>query len=359
MDRRQFFHASGLIWASLGAAPTLLRASTKTYRWRLVMVIPKHLPIWGEGVLAFAEKVKLMTEGRLDIKVFGAGELVPALQTFEACSTGRVEMAHSAAYYWQGKLAPAVFFTSVPFGLPAQGMRAWLYGGDGQRLWDELYEPHGIFSLPAGNTGMQMGGWFRREINSVKDFSGLKMRIPGLGSKVIEKLGAKPMLVAGGEIYTNLATGVLDATEWVGPYHDYLLGLHKVAKFYYHPGWHEPGSVLELMISKKAWQELPLAYQEVVRTAASDLDATMNARWLAKDAEYLEKIKALGDVEIRAFPDDVLKKLKETSYEVQNEVGRTSPLAGRILQSFRQFQKGYEGLQHATLGAYLRALEGR
>jgi TRAP-type mannitol/chloroaromatic compound transport system substrate-binding protein len=318
------------------------------------MVIPKTLPIWGPGVVNFASKVKVMTSGKLDIKVYGAGELVPALQTFDAVKSGSVQMGHSSAYYWQGKLPASVYFTSVPFGMNSLGMKSWLLE-EGQALWDELYKPHGVFSLSAGNTGIQMGGWFNKKINGPEDFKGLKMRIPGLGGKVVEKLGGSPTLVAGGEIYTNLATGVIDATEWVGPYHDYIMGFHKAAKYYYYPGWHEPGSALELMISQKAWNTLPKEYQEIIRISAKALDHDLHAQWLAKDSEYFQKIKNETKVKVLPFPESVIVKFKAFAFQLRGELGKTSPLAQRITDSFNSFQKRYEAYQDISERAYVKA----
>lgn len=361
MKRRKFIADSAV---ALGAAAAIGCTSKKTsqtttstrtkFNWRLVMAIPKTLPIWGTGVEAFAEKVKVMSGGDLTIQVYGAGELVPALGTFDAVQAGQVEMGHAAAYYWQGKIPAASFFTAVPFGLNVAGMNSWLKSG-GQALWEELYAPYGIIGLPAGNTGLQMGGWYNREIKAAADFKGLKMRIPGLGGKVIAKLGAEPVLVAGGEIYTNLATGVIDATEWVGPYHDYVLGLHKVAKYYYYPGWHEPAPVLELMINKAAFEKLPTDLQQIIRTAASELDRDMYAQWLAEDMVHLAKIRTETNVEVREFPADVLKSLKAASAEVKEEVAASSALARKIFDSYSQHQTAFDALQDVTERAYFRA----
>lgn len=357
MKRRNLIKG-GLAAATAGtlAAPAVLTAATKKrFRWRLVMVIPKTLPIWGTGVVGFAKKVALMTDGRLKIKVYGAGELVPALGTFDAVKAGKVQMASSAAYYWQGKIPASVFFTAVPFGMNAQGMGAWIRNGGGQELWDELYAPHGVFGLAGGNTGMQMGGWFNKKINKISDFKGLKMRIPGLGGKVIERAGGKPMLVAGGEIYTNLSTGVIDATEWVGPYHDYIMGFYKAARYYYYPGWHEPGPVLELMINKKAFEELPKEFQQVVRSCAAELDRNMLVEWLAKDSEYYEKIKRETKVEILPFPPAVMADLKKFADEVKAGVAESGPLARKIYDSFTGFQARFEAQQAITERAYMKS----
>lgn len=357
MKRREFIKSS---LASAGAATAISMpaiARGKKYRWRMAMTIPKTLPIWGTGVQEFAKKVELISEGALKIRVYGAGELVPALGTFDAVKAGRLQMGHSASYYWQGKIPSAVFFTAVPFGLNANGMRAWLGYGGGQELWDELYAKHGLMAIPAGNTGMQMGGWFKKKIESINDFKGLKMRIPGLGGKVIAKAGAKPILVAGGEIYTSLATGVIDATEWVGPYHDYVMGFHKAAPYYYNPGWHEPGPVLELMINRKAWQELPAELQAVVRSCAAELDRDMYAEWIFQDAMHLKKIRSEGKVEVLSFPKPVLEVMKTYAAQAKDEVAATSPLAKKIYRSFQEFQDVFTAHQDVTERAYMGALQ--
>ncbi|MGE0174918.1 MAG: TRAP transporter substrate-binding protein [Oligoflexales bacterium] len=353
MSRRKFI---GQSMAAVAAGTTLfsknLIAKPAKFRMRLVMVVNKTLPIWGPGVVSFAEKARIATDGALDIKVYGAGELVPALGTFDAVKAGQVEMAHSDAYYWQGKIPAAPFFTSVPFGLNSEGMRSWINFGGGQELWDELYAPHGVRAFPAGNTGIQMGGWFNKKIETPADFKGLKMRIAGLGGQVLEKLGAKPMLVAGGEIYTNLATGVIDAAEWVGPYHDHVMGFHKAAKFYYYPGWHEPGPVHELMINEQAWQKLPADIQQVVKSLAAELDRNIYAEWKARDSEYLKKIVDEGKVKLLKFPDPVLKALRAQADIVKAEVAATSPLAKKIYTSFTEFQKIFEAHEKITSEAY-------
>jgi TRAP-type mannitol/chloroaromatic compound transport system substrate-binding protein len=321
------------------------------------MSIPKTLPVWGSGVLAFADQVKQMSQGRLEIKVFGAGELAPALEVFEAVQNGTVEMGHSAAYYWQGKMPAAPFFTSVPFGLNASGMRSWVVAGGGQELWDELYGNYNVKAIPAGNTGLQMGGWFNRPIESVADLKGLKMRIPGLGGLVMRAAGAKPVLVAGGEIYTSLSTGVIDAAEWVGPCHDYILGLHKVAKHYYFPGWQEPGPCLELLIHKKAWDALSEDLKAIVLAAARHLDVDMHAKWLAEDARYLQKIRSETKVELRSFPKDVLSELHRISEQVLLDVSRSDAISKRIYESYRNFEKTFLPFQKVTDWAYNNTLE--
>lgn len=326
----------------------------KTFRWRMAMIVPKTLPIWGPGLVQFAEDVRTMSQGRLDIKVYGAGELFPALEVFDRVRSGQVQMGHSAAYYWQGKLPASVFFTSVPFGMNANGMMSWLDSGGGQELWDKLYGPIGLKALPCGNTGVQMGGWFNREMKTLADFKGLKMRMPGLGGKVIAKAGAKPILLPGGEILTSLQTGVIDATEWVGPYHDYVMGFHKAAKYYYSGGWHEPGSVLELIINRQAWDELSPDLQAIVKAAASQTNMSLYTQWMAKDSEYYAKIISEGKTQMREYPKEVTKAMKGYAKELKEEIAETSDLAAEIYKSYQDFQDQYEAYQEVSERAYVR-----
>ncbi|MFQ5587105.1 MAG: TRAP transporter substrate-binding protein, partial [Thermodesulfobacteriota bacterium] len=271
MKRRDFLKKAGATAAAAGTALAFGAPAVharKSFNWKMVTTWPPHFPVMGEGAETFARWIEEMSEGRLRIQVYGGGELVPPLQAFDAVSQGIVEMGHGASYYWAGKAPATQFFAAVPFGMNAQQMNAWLYSGGGLALWEELYAPFNLVPFPAGNTGVQMGGWFNKEIKSIQDIRGLKMRIPGLGGKVIAKAGGSAILSEGGEIYTNLDRGVIDATEWVGPYHDYLMGFHKVARYYYYPGWHEPGTVLEVIINRGAFARLPKELQQVVRSAA-------------------------------------------------------------------------------------------
>ncbi len=208
-----------------------------------------------------------MCGGRIQVKVYGAKELVPAFEVFDAVSRGTAEMGHGAAYYWKGKNEAAQFFSTVPFGLTAQEMNGWIYHGGGQALWEELYDQFGLVPAPAGNTGVQMGGWFNKEINCLADLKGLKMRIPGLGGEVLRRAGGTPVNLPGGELFTSLQSGTIDATEWVGPYNDLAFGLYKAAKYYYYPGFHEPGTFLEAMINQKALESLPEDLQAIVMNA--------------------------------------------------------------------------------------------
>ncbi len=362
IDRRNFTKQVGIgLTAAAGLAAcgkkrpgAKVGGNQKSFRWRLAMIVPKTLPIWGPGLLGFADEVREMSQGRLDIRVYGAGELFPALEVFDRVRRGQVQMGHSAAYYWQGKIPESVFFTSVPFGMNANGMMSWLACGGGQELWDRLYGAVGLKALPCGNTGVQMGGWFKREIQNLSDFQGLKMRMPGLGGKVIAKAGAKPILLPGGEILTSLQTGVIDATEWIGPYHDYVMGFPKAANYYYSGGWHEPGSVLELIINKSAWEALSPDLQAIVSSAASGANIKMYTQWLAKDAEYFQKINNEGKTQMRSFPPEIIKAMKGYAEELKVEISKSSDLAGEIYRSFTAFQAQYEAYQDVSERAYAR-----
>jgi TRAP-type mannitol/chloroaromatic compound transport system substrate-binding protein len=305
----------------------------------MVTTWPPGFPILGDAASKVAEWLNEMSEGRLKVRVYGGGELIPALEGFEAVSQGTAQMCHGASYYWAGKAPASQFFSSVPFGMNAQQMNAWIYSGGGLALWEELYAAFNLVPMPVGNTGVQTGGWFNREINTVADLKGLKMRIPGLGGKVIAKAGGSAVLSAGAEIFTNLERGVIDATEWIGPYHDYLMGFYKVAKYYYYPGWHEPGSVLELIVNKSAFESLPKDLQTMVRAAAAYSNAWTLAEFEAKNNTYLRMLVDDHKVELRKFPDDVLKALRTYSQEVMKELAASDPASKKILASFEAFQK--------------------
>ena len=320
-----------------GSGPAI--HSQKTYRWKMVTTWPPHFPVMGEGADFLAKWVDEMSGGRLNIQVYGGGELVPPLQAFDAVSQGSAEMGHGASYYWAGKVPAAQFFAAVPFGMNAQQMNAWLYGSDGLKLWEEVYADFNLVPMPVGNSGTQMGGWFNKEINSLSDVKGLKMRIPGLGGKVIAKAGGAAVLSAGGEIYTNLERGVIDATEWVGPYHDYKMGFHDIAKYYYYPGWHEPGTVIELFVNKAAFEKLPKDLQRIIQTAAYRSNMWMLSEFESKNNFYLEKLIKEHNVQLKRFPKDVLASFKNYSREVIDDVTTKDPASRRVFESFDKFRK--------------------
>jgi len=322
-------------------------ASQQTYKWKLVTAWPKNYPGLGTAPENFAKKVEAMSNGRLQIKVFGAGQLVPALEVFDAVSQGTAQMGHSGAYYWTGKAKAAAFFTAIPFGLNAQEMNAWLHYGGGLELWREFYEPFNLVPFAAGNTGVQMAGWFNREINSMADIKGLKMRIPGLGGDVITRAGGVSVTMPGGELYTSMQTGVIDATEWVGPYNDLAFGFHQVAKYYYYPGWHEPGPVLELIVNKQALDSLPADLQAIVETAARAINQDMLDEYTARNNQALEELVNVHGVEVRKLPDEVISGLRALSEEVVQELTADNQFAKRVadsIQAFKQQATAYHGI---------------
>jgi TRAP-type mannitol/chloroaromatic compound transport system substrate-binding protein len=280
---------------------------------------------------------------------------VPALQVFDAVSQGTVEMGHSGAYYWKGKASAAQFFTSVPFGLTAQEMNGWIQYGGGQALWEEVYAPFNLLPLPGGNTGVQMGGWFNKEINSVDDLKGLKMRIPGLGGEVLARAGGTPVTLPGGEIFTSLQTGTIDATEWVGPYNDLAFGLYKVAEHYYYPGWHEPGSMMEFTINKGAFAELPADLQAIVRITAKAINEDMLAEYTTRNQAALIELKEKHGVDVREFPADVLDKLQTLSDEVVAEVAGADPLSQKVYDSYKAYRDQVKAYHAVSEQAYINA----
>ena len=311
-----------------------------TYQWRMTTVWGKNFPVLGEAANLLADSIYEMSGGRMSIKIFGSGELVPGYETFDAVSVGVTEMGCGASYYWQGKAPAAAFFTAVPFGMNAQQIAAWMLGGDGEgyELWKETYAPFNLMPFLGGNTGVQMGGWFNKEINTAEDLKGLKMRIPGLSGKVLEKAGGAAINVPAGEIFTNLERGVIDATEWVGPYHDYKLGLHKAAKYYYYPGWHETGSQMEFMANLDAWNKLPQDLQAIVEAATIKVQAWMLAEFDIKNSEYLELLINEENVELREFPKEVLDQLRIHAKETLDELVSENALSKKVYESYQKHQ---------------------
>jgi TRAP-type mannitol/chloroaromatic compound transport system substrate-binding protein len=321
----------------------------------MVTTWPKNFPGMGTGANKLAELIGQMSAGRIEVKVYGAGELVPAFEVFDAVSRGTAEMGHGAAYYWKGKNEGAQFFASVPFGLTAQEMNGWLYHGGGMELWRELYAGVGLVPAAAVNTGVQMGGWFNKEINSLEDLKGLKMRIPGLGGEVLRRAGGTPVSLPGGEIFTALQSGNIDATEWIGPYNDLAFGLYKAAKYYYYPGWHEPGTTLEAMINKKAFDALSEDLQAIVLNACKAANLDVLAEYTARNPAALETLLNEDGVELRRFPDDVLLKLRELSQQVVAEIAEKDALSKKIYTSYQKFLTSAKPWSAISELAYLQA----
>ena len=318
---------------------TSTQTSKEKFEWKMVTTWPPHFPILGEFADRLAEWIGHMSDGRLKIHVYGGGELVPALESFDAVSQGVAEMGHGAAYYWAGKIPAAQFFGSVPFGMNAQQVNSWLYYGGGLELWRDLYSQYNLFPFVVGNTGGQMGGWYNKEIKSIKDISGLKIRMPGLGGKVITKAGATSILAPAGELYTDLDRGVIDALEWVGPYHDQLMGFDKIAKYYYYPGWHEPGSPLELIINKNAYEKLPQDLKDIITTAVAASNAMMLAEFEQKNTEYYFNMKDQEHIQFKEFPQDVLDTFRKLTKEVIDEITAKDAASKKVYSSYLKYQK--------------------
>lgn len=358
--KRRHFVTAGLGAASLiglGAASGRAHAAPE-YKWKMATTWPRNFPGLGTGANRLAEMIGEMSDGRIQVRVYGAGELVPAFEVFDAVSRGTVQMGHGAAYYWKGRSEAAQFFAAVPFGMTAQEMNSWLYHGGGLELWEELYARFGLVPTAAGNTGVQMAGWFNKKIESVEDLKGLKMRIPGLGGEVLKRAGGTPVNLPGGELYTALQSGNIDATEWVGPYNDLAFGLHKVAKYCYYPGWHEPGSTLEAMINRKALDELPADLQSIVRNACRVANQDLLAELTARNHAALTELRGKHGVEVLPLPDDVLGRLRELSGEVVAEIAEKDEFSRRVYESFTRFRDQVEQWHAVSELAYLRARSG-
>jgi len=358
MDRRKFLErtgaatTAGLLGGGLLAGCTPQGsadceagavAATETINWKMVMSWPKDFPGLGTGANQLASYIERLSGGRLKIKVYGAGELVPAFEVFDTVSRGTAEMGHSGAYYWKGKIPAAQFFSTVPFGMTSMEQNAWLYYGGGLDLWRELYEPHNLVPFPIGNSGVQMGGWFNKEINSIDDLKGLKMRIPGLGGEVLRMAGGTPQNIPGPEIFTALQTGAIDATEWVGPMNDLAFGLFRAARYYYYPGWHEPGTGLELMVNKEAYDALPADLQAIIEVASQAAAMDMYAEFIARNVDALKSLVEEHGVQLREFPPEVLDYLQElTNTVMQNQV-EADPDFKRVHDSYMGFMQKVKG----------------
>jgi len=348
MDRRKFVGTAGL-----AGAAGLLNACGKqnvpqagcdgqtpaeSFEWKMVTSWPRDFPGLGTGVNKLAKSIGELSNGRLKIKVYGGNELVPPFEVFDAVQQGTAEMGHSGAYYWKGKAPEAQFFSGVPFGMTAQELHGWLYFGGGMELWQEVYAAHGLVPFLAANSGAQMGGWFNIEINSIEDLKGLKMRIPGLGGEVLKRAGGTPTNIPGAELFTALQTGTIDATEWVGPYNDLAFGLFRAARYYYYPGWHEPGTGLECIINQQAWNSLPRDLQTIVRLSCQAAVMDSLSDFTYNNGIALKKLLQEHSVELRQFPQEVLAHLNTISDELMREMAAENELMGRIYASFQAYQ---------------------
>ncbi|MDG1507635.1 MAG: TRAP transporter substrate-binding protein [Luminiphilus sp.] len=323
--------------------------------WKLVTTWPKGLPGLGSAPENFARRVGEMSNGRLTVRVYGAGEVVPPFEVFDAVAQGVAEMGHGAAYYWKGKIPASVFYTAVPFGMTAQEMNGWLHYGGGLELWRELYAPFGVRPFAGGSTGVQMAGWFNRELKSAADLDGLKMRIPGLAGEVFAASGGTAVRLAGGEIYTSMQTGVIDAVEWVGPYNDRTLGLMQVAEYYYYPGWHEPGAMLEFTVNQDAFDQLPQDLQAIVEGAARATNQDMLDEFTARNNQSLTTLLTEHSTKLRPLPDDVLDVLYINAVSALERLKADDPMAQKIAASYEDFLEGVRRYHEISERAYLNA----
>ncbi|UYG07729.1 TRAP transporter substrate-binding protein [Halomonas sp. M4R1S46] len=358
MERRNFLKTVGAGTAGVVAAPFVSTAGAQEpITWNMVTSWPKNFPALGTGANEFAERIERMSGGRMRVRVHGAGEMVPALEVFDAVSGGTAEMGHSASYYWRGKVAAAQFFTAVPFGMTTTETNAWLYHGGGQALWDDLYAEHNLKPFAVGNTGTQMAGWFKKEIDSLEDMQGLKLRLPGLAGEAMSGIGVTTLTIPGSEIFTSLQTGVLDAADWVGPYNDLAFGLHQVAEYYYTSAWNEPSAILEGTVNLEAWKALPDDLKAVVSEAARASNLAMISEFAFRNAEALRTLVDEHGVKLRAFPDDVMAALHESSQRVLRQQVESDEASRRVYEAYRDFQQKVRPFTDVGEFAYLKARE--
>ncbi len=332
---RRRFAGSVLGVAGAVAAPNVARAATR--RWRMVTSWPRRLPGPGMSAERVAERIRTLSGGRLEINVFAAGEVVPAFEVLDAVGSGVAELGHTASFYWQGKMPAAAFFTTVPFGLTPNEHVSWVEAGGGQALWDELYAPFAVKPFMGGNTGVCMGGWFRRELTGLADLRGLKIRALGLGGEVLRRLGATPQTTPPAEILTSLQSGVLDAAEFVGPGSDIALGLYRVAPFYYGPGFNKPNGTGECVVALKAWSALDVELKAIVAHACAVEANFALAEMERLNTEALAALTTQHNVKLRTFPADLVVAARRQAQDVIAELGARDPLSRRIRDSYAAF----------------------
>ncbi|HCK19895.1 MAG TPA: ABC transporter substrate-binding protein, partial [Thalassospira sp.] len=340
MKRRQFLSGAAVAGATAAAASTFAKPAIAqdVREWRLITTWPKNFPGLGTGANLLAEYITKASEGRLKVTVFGAGEIVPAFEAIDAVGSGTVEMGHGAPYYWKGKVDATQYIAAMPFGLNAQEQNAWFQWGGGQELADKVYAELNCKFFPSGNTGTQMGGWFNKEMNTIDDYKGLKMRIPGLGGEVVKAAGANVVNLPGGEIPPALQSGAIDATEWVGPYNDLAFGLYKSAKYYYYPGWHEPATVLDNFINLDAWNALPDDLKAIVEQANRAVNQMVLSEFTARNVQALDTLRNKHGVDVRPFSDDILTNLGKLSGEVLRDLVASNPLSQEVFESLIAFR---------------------
>ena len=356
MDRRKFIKSAGIATGAAAAATTLSAPAIAQAKKDMVIVAtwPRDFPGLGTGAQRLAARIGELTEGRINVQYFSAGERVGAFDSFDEVASGNAQAYHAADYYWKGKHPAWAYYTSVPFGLTHNEQNAWINHMGGQALWDEVASGFGLKCLMSGSTGVQMGGWFNKEINSADDLKGLKMRIPGLGGDVMAKLGASPVSLPGGQIYENLVSGAIDATEWVGPWNDYFMKFYEAAKYYYYPGMHEAGSTLSLGMNEKWWSDLGKTDQEIIRAACGEEHTFSMSEYNANNGTYLTKLVKENGVELREFNDDIYDSFGVAAEEVFAETVAHSDLAKRTHDSFVAARTDVGGWMKLSEGAYFQ-----
>ena len=350
MSRFVVFSAIAILISPL----TIKVASAQAdYKWRLAMSWPENTPMLHNAAARFADNVTKMTGGRMRIIVDAPGRHKAPLGVFDMVRSGAYEMGHTASYYYKGKDPAATFFTTTPFGMTPTEMNAWYYYGGGLVLLNKVYARHNIVAFPAGNTHIQMGGWFRKEIRSLSDLKGLKMRIPGHAGEVVGKVGMKPVSIPPGELYTALERGTIDAVEWVGPANDEKMGFHKIAPYYY-TGWHEPGAELHLFVNKEKFDALPDDLKAIIAISAKEVSLDMLSESFYRNAMAWEEMKNKSNINIRTFPKDVLNAFKKANNELLTQVAAKSPLARQVIDSQRIFLKKIKDWSVITDRDYLQ-----
>src|SRR4249920_3903820 len=350
MKRRDFLKVSAAGAAGTAVAAPAIAQSSPEVKWRLTSSFPKSLDTIYGGAEQLSKYVAEMTDNKFQIQVFAAGEVVPGLQALDATSNNTVEMCHTAAYYYVGKDPTFSIYASVPFGLNARQQNSWWYQGGGEQLANEFFKKHGVIGFPCGNTGCQMGGWFRKEVKTVADLSGLKFRIGGFAGRVLQKLGVVPQQLAGGDIYPALEKGTIDAAEWVGPYDDQKLGFNKIAPHYYYPGWWEGGPMLLTLINLDKWNSLPKYYQAVLEQAGHTANNWMMAKYDQVNPPALKKLLA-GGTKLHAFSPEIMQASFKSAMEIYAEISATNPNFKKVYASLTDFANGgYEWWQVAELG---------
>ena len=352
MKRRDFLAKAGVgVAASTVLNPFMFaRAQAPSIRWRLASSFPKSLDTIFGAAEVFSDRLSALTEGKFAVKAFPAGELVPGLQVLDAVQAGTVEMGHTAGYYYIGKSASLAFDTALPFGLTGRQQNAWLYHGGGLELMQKVYSDFGIINFPGGNKGAQMGGWWRKELKSVNDLKGLKMRIPGLGGQVMTRLGIVTQTLAGGDIYPALEKGTVDSAEFVGPYDDEKLGLYKVAPICYYPGWWEPGPNLSFLVNLEQWKKLPKDYQNALQAAAAEANVDMLARYDAVNPAAMRALKKKG-ASFKRFPGDILKAAQVQSFDLFEDTAAKDATYKKIYADWKEFRAlAYEWNSIGELG---------